>query len=231
MPPAPPLGEQAAKSSDIQADLGKLDPPMKHYKYYNSTAQAAHDWDNPSQGLEAYLRGYFHLKSADWKHNNPHPLKSWSGEGLLEMPGYYIMPQDKSFPEVIKHDMQGEDYSKTESWLSKEDLVVYVSEWSRTGFQGALNWYRAQTASTPQSAKDLFLFAGRRIEGPIGFVSGKQDWGNYQQPGAIEGYDDDKIVKSGCFRGATFIDEAGHWVQQEQPAAVIEAITKFLQTL
>lgn len=230
-PPPPPLGDQPTRSIDIGAELAKLNPPMKHYKDYNSTPQAAKDWDNPSQGLEAYLRGYFHLKSADWKHNNPHPLKTWSAEGLREMPGYYIMPKDKAFPEVIAHDMQGEDYAKTEPWLSREDLGVYVAEWSRTGFQGALNWYRAQTASTPQSAKDLYLYAGRRIEVPVAFISGKQDWGNYQQPGAIEGYKNEKTVKAGCFRGATLIDGSGHWVQQEQPEAVVEAISKFLGTL
>jgi pimeloyl-ACP methyl ester carboxylesterase len=127
--------------------------------------------------------------------------------------------------------MEGEDLQATEQWLSREALGVYVGEWQRTGFQGALNWYRAQTASTPQSAKDMFLFAGRRIEVPVAFISGKQDWGNFQQPGALESYEDDTCVKSGCFRGSTLIDNAGHWVQQEQSGRVIDAITKFLKTL
>lgn len=76
-----------------------------------------------------------------------------------------------------------------------------------------------------------FLFAGRKIEVPVGFISGKQDWGNFQQPGALESYEDDACVKKGCFRGSTLIDKAGHWVQQEQPEEVIDAIKAFLKTL
>lgn len=231
-PPTPQLGDRPVKPKiDIQAELAKLDPPRKHYKWYNSTPPAAEHWENPAQGLETYLRGYFHLKSADWKANKPHPLQEWSAKALEEMPEYYIMRKDDAFPETIARNMQGEDIHATESWLSPQDLGVYVSEWSRTGFQGALNWYRAQTSSTPQSAKDMYLFSGRRLEVPCAFISGKQDWGNYQQPGAFEGYEDDKVVKNGCFRGATFVDHAGHWVQQEQPEKVIEATTKFLKTL
>jgi pimeloyl-ACP methyl ester carboxylesterase len=127
--------------------------------------------------------------------------------------------------------MEGSEYSKTERWLSQRDLLVYCDEWRRTGFQGALNWYRAQMASTPQSAKDMLLFSGRRIEVPCTFISGKQDWGNYQRPGAFQGYEDPKVVKEGCFRGASMIDGAGHWVQQEQPEAVIREILKFFKTL
>jgi pimeloyl-ACP methyl ester carboxylesterase len=229
-PPVPPSKDQKPKL-DIQAELAKLDPPRKHYKWYNSTPPAASHWDNPQQGLETYLRGYFHLKSATWSQNNPHPLAEWSAAALEEMPEYYIMRQSDSFPETVTRNMQGQDLHATEPWLSPESLGVYVSEWRRTGFQGALNWYRAQTASTPQSKKDLFLFSGKRIEVPVAFVSGKQDWGNYQQPGALESYEDEGSVRSGCYRGATLIDKAGHWVQQEQPEEVVEAIGKFLETL
>jgi pimeloyl-ACP methyl ester carboxylesterase len=231
-PPTPPSQKNPSKPKlDIQTELAKLDPPRKHYKWYNSTPPAASHWDNPQQGLETYLRGYFHLKSATWSSNNPHPLTEWSAAALEEMPEYYIMRQTDSFPETVARNMKGEDLHATENWLSPESLGVYVSEWQRTGFQGALNWYRAQTASTPQSKKDLFLFSGKKIEVPVAFISGKQDWGNYQQPGALESYEDDGSVRSGCYRGATLIDKAGHWVQQEQPEEVIEAIGKFLETL
>lgn len=231
-PPTPPNQKNPSNPKlDIQAELAKLDPPRKHYKWYNSTSTAASHWDNPQQGLETYLRGYFHLKSATWRHNDPHPLSEWSAAALEEMPEYYIMRQSDSFPETVARNMEGENPHATETWLSPESIGVYVSEWQRTGFQGALNWYRAQTASTKQSAKDLFLFSGRKIEVPVAFISGKQDWGNYQQPGALESYEDEGSVKKGCYRGAKLIDRAGHWVQQEQPEEVIEAIGKFLETL
>ena len=231
-PLEPPFGNQPLKKKvDIQAELANLDPPRKHYKWYNCTPTAAHDWNNPPQGLETYLRGYFHLKSADWEKNAPHPLKEWSAKELAVMPEYYIMRKEETFPECVAKNMKGEDLSKTERWLSPESLQVYCSEWGRTGFQSALNWYRAQTESSPQAAKDLFLMSGRRLEVPCGFISGKQDWGNYQQPGAFEAYEDETCVKPGFFRGPKLIDGAGHWVQQEQPEAVIREMLAFLKTL
>ena len=233
LPPKPPLGDgpTAKKGGDIQAELAKLDPPRKHYKWYNCTPEAASDWNNPPQGLETYLRGYWHLKSADWDKNKPHPLKEWTAEQLAIMPEYYIMRKEHTFPESVKSNMAGEDESKTHGWLSLQDLKVYAGEWRRTGFQGGLNWYRAQTLSTPQSQKDMLLFAGRRLEVPCTFITGKQDWGNHQQPGAFESYDDESTVKPGCFRGAKLIDGAGHWVQQEQPEAAVREILGFLKTL
>ncbi|KAK0250745.1 hypothetical protein LTS09_014129 [Friedmanniomyces endolithicus] len=230
-PPQPPFGPSAHPASqiDIQADLAKLTPPRKHYKFYNSAAAAATDWNNPPQGLYAYLRGYFHLKSAAWAPNKPHPLSAWSAEALAAMPEYYIMRAEHSMPQTVASLMEGEDASATESWLSRADLEVYCQEWSRTGFQGALKWYRAQTASTAEAKKDMLLFAGRRIEVPCCFVSGRVDWGNYQQPRALEGYEDRAVVGEGCFRGVRMVEGAGHWVQQEQAGRVVEEVKEFLE--
>ncbi|CAK4032405.1 related to epoxide hydrolase [Lecanosticta acicola] len=231
-PPTPQFGHHPQKTPvDIQTELAKLTPPRKHYKWYNTSPGAARDWNHPPQGLENYLRGYFHLKSADWDKNDPHPLEAWTARDLEVMPEYYIMQKDDTFPQTVEKNMRGEDYHKTESWLSPSDMAVYVQEWSRVGFQGALNWYRAQTASTPQTKKEMFLYAGRRIEVPCGFISGKQDWGNFQQPGAFEAYEDDKAVKPGCFRGAKMVDHAGHWVQQEQPRETSKHVLEFLKSL
>lgn len=230
--PTPRLGDRPAKAKpDIQAELAKLQPPRKHYKWYNSTPEAAAEWESPPQGLEKFLRGYFHLKSADWAENNPRPLGEWSAEAVAAMPEYYIMRRDHSMPEAVAQNMDGEDYAKTERWLPRDELRVYCDEWARTGFQGALNWYRAQTATTPQSARDMLLYAGRRIEVPCAYISGAQDWGNFQQPGAIEGYEDPRTIGPGCFRGVTLVAGAGHWVQQEQPEAVVRGILSFFESL
>lgn len=233
-------GGQKAKSRDIQADLANLDPPKKHYKYYNSSPQAGRDWDNPPQGMRAFLRGYFHVKSGAYGPNRAaNPLNIWSAAELAEkLPGYYVLPAEKTFPETIAMLMaeEGEEHNAqatTDIFLSNPQsaLDVYVSEWQRTGFRAALNWYRAQTASTEASRKDLFLFAGKRIDVPVGFVSGRFDWGNFQQPGALEGYEDSSVVKEGCYRGCRFVEGAGHWVQQEKPEEVVTEILWFLGTL
>jgi len=210
---------------DIQKELRDLPEPRKHYRWYNSTAAAALHWSVPPQGLHAFLRGYIHLKSADWKGNNPHPLKAWEANELAAMPHYYIMPLHRSMPEVVAALMEDEDPDKTTVWMPEGDLDVYVQEWNRTGFQGALNWYRSQT--DPTQMKDLYLFAGKKIEVPAIFISGEKDWGNYQQPGALESYPQSCLK----FRGIKFIEGAGHWPQQEQPEKVVEEILSFLKVL
>jgi len=233
-PPEPPFDiplssepaaqEQSPQPKDIQAELADLDPPRKHYKWYNSTSTAAHDWSHAPQGVHEFLRGYFHLKSADWEGNDPHPLREWSAKELAQMPEYYVLPLHSTMPEAVAANMKGEELSKTSRWLPDSDLAVYVQEWTRTGFQGGLNWYRAQTSSSPVQKRDMYLFAGRKIEVPVCFISGEKDWGNYQQPGAL----DDYLKSCTAFKGATFVPGAGHWVQQEQPAKVIKAVVDFL---
>lgn len=210
---------------DIQAELAKLPEPRKHYKWYNSTSEAANDWVNPEQGLHTFLRGYLHVKSADWKKNTPHVLKSWTAEEMAKVPYYYVMPLDKSMPETIADMMVGEDDTATTRWMPDEDLAVYVQEWLRTGFQGGLNFYR--TTTDPTRMKDLELFAGKKIECPSTFISGASDWGNYQQPGALEAYPE----SCSDFRGTSFIEGAGHWPQQERPERVVEEIMGFLGRL
>ncbi|KAF2151842.1 alpha/beta-hydrolase [Myriangium duriaei CBS 260.36] len=215
----------AQQGHTIQDDLAALYPPRKHYKWYNSTQAAADDWYHPPQGLRDFLRGYFHLKSANWAKNDPRPLAEWSARELAKMPEYYVLPKDMSMPEAVEELMQGESTSASKRWLSDGDLAVYVFEWSRTGFQGGLNWYRAQTSSSSTQQRDMLLFAGRKIEVPCTFISGEKDWGTYQQPGAFDKYHENCTD----FRGTTIIKGAGHWVQQEQPEKTMEAILAFFK--
>jgi pimeloyl-ACP methyl ester carboxylesterase len=215
----------SAPPRDIQAELASLAEPRKHYKWYNSTRVAATDWANPAQGLHAFLRGYIHVKSADCKQNAPYPLEGWTAQELGKLPFYYVMPLQLSMPETIASMTTDQDMSATESWMPDRDLAIYVEEWSRTGFQGGLNYYRVTT--DPDCMKDLELFAGKKIECPSTFISGAKDWGNYQQPGALECYPE----SCSDFRGTHFIQGAGHWPQQEQPEKVVQELLVFLHSL
>ncbi len=134
--------------------------------------------DNPQEDLREFLRGYFHLKSADWKGNNPKPLKAWEAKELAKLPYYYVMPLNSSMREAVKLSMSDEDaesVSKSSRWLNDQDLSVYVEEFGRNGFQGGLNWYRVST--DPKNMRDVELFAGRKIDVPSLFISGMKDWG------------------------------------------------------
>ncbi|KAL6150791.1 hypothetical protein ACJQWK_00481 [Exserohilum turcicum] len=135
------------------------------------------------------------------------------------------MPLHKSMPETIADMMSDQNIAATEAWMSDQDLAFYVQEWSRTGFQGGLNYYRIMT--DPVRMTDLQLFAGKKIECPSIFVSDAKDWGNYQQPGAMEAHPE----SCSDFRRARFIQDAGHWPQQEQPRKVVDELVAFLSNL
>jgi pimeloyl-ACP methyl ester carboxylesterase len=170
------------------------------------------------------MRGYFHYKSADWTGNRPHPLKSSSAVELAKMPTYYIMDRDRNMAETVVPAMPSAAEIAACGWLPDDELAVYADEYRRNGFQGGLNWYRSRTSGL--SDGELRLFSGRTIDVPAMFIAGKSDWGTYQRPGNFE-----RMQTTTCTRmlGCHLIEGAGHWVQQEQPAAVADLLLDFLR--
>jgi pimeloyl-ACP methyl ester carboxylesterase len=220
--PAP----QASSAPDIHQELAKLDRPRKHYQWYYSTRAANADMRDCPQGVHAFLRGYFHYKSADWAGNKPFPLHSWTAGELAKMPTYYIMDLDKNMAETVAAEMPSPAEIAACRWLPEDEIAVYSGEYERTGFQGGLQWYRSRTEGRFDS--ELQLFSGRMIDIPSLFIAGKSDWGTYQRPGNFE-----RMQQSACTRmlGCYLIDGAGHWVQQEQPERVSELLIEFLRGL
>ena len=175
------------------------------------------------QGIHAFLRAYYHCKSADWPANKPHVLASWAAAELAKMPKYYIMDLGKNMAQTVEELVPDADTVAC-AWLTDEELRIYAGEFSRTSFQGGLQWYR--NAIDAEGVARLQSYAGRRIEVPICFMAGGSDWGSYQSPGALQAMSESACTR---FRGAHFIEGAGHWVQQEQPAAVNELLLRFLK--
>jgi pimeloyl-ACP methyl ester carboxylesterase len=213
-PPArnPPLG------ADVHAALAALDPPRKHYQWYYSERRAAADMDQPPQGLQAFLRAYYHHKSADWPGNAPFELSGWRASELAKLPDYYVMPLHATMPEAVAPFLPPGEAP----WLTDAELAVYVAEYARTGFAGGLQSYRCNTGGA--NAAELVLFAGRRIEVPALFLAGASDWGIHQFPGALA-----RMQVEGCadFRGVHLVSGAGHWVQQEQAKRVVARLATF----
>ena len=221
-PPALPRGDETA-ARKIHDDLAALERPRKHYQWYYSTRDANEHMCHCHQGLHDFLRAYYHCKSADWKENRPHPLKSWSAAELAKLPTYYIMDRDQGMAETVAPEMPSAAEIAKCKWLTEDELKVYSEEYARTGFQGGLNWYRC--ATSPRYIAELQLFSGRTIDVRSAFIAGKSDWGIYQRPGDLE-----KMQKVACTRmvDCHLVDGAGHWVQQEQPERVAEHLLKFL---
>lgn len=232
--PSPkPTATTTTATSTIHSDLAALTPPRKAYKWYYASARAAHDLDTPKSTLPTFLRGYFHLKSADWPGNKPHKLHSWTADEIADMPNYYVMPLHSTMREAVALDMADEDpdvVAQTSSrWLPDAELAVYAAEFARTGFQGALNWYRRVTDE--EGMRDMEVFAGRKIAVPCLYIVGEKDWGRWQEPGAVEAMDEGRSVMKECYRGTKIVSGAGHWVQQERAAEVVGIVEGFLHGL
>jgi len=229
-PPALPFDttnqprRQAAPEADIHDELAKLARPRKHYQWYYSTPPANADMRDCPQGVHAFLRGYFHYKSADWTDNKPDPLNGWTADELAKMPTYYIMDLHKNMAETVAAEMPSAARIAACRWLPEDELAVYAAEYERTGFQGGLQWYRRGTGGIDTA--ELQLFSGRTIDVPSMFIAGKSDWGTYQRPGNFE-----RMQQSVCTRmlGCHLLEGAGHWVQQEQPDRVSELLIEFLR--
>ena len=219
---ARPIGDGAG--GGIHAGLAALPRPRKHYQRYYTMREAESNMRNCPQGIHDFLRAYYHFKSADWKGNQPFPLKSWSAAELAEMPTYYIMDLDKGMAETVAAEMPSPAEIAACRWLPDDELRVYSTEYARTGFQGGLQWYRC--TGEAKSVAELQRFAGRTIDVPSCFIGGASDWGVHQRPGNLE-----RMKGGACTQmlGVHLVDGAGHWVQQEQPEGVSRLLLEFLR--
>jgi pimeloyl-ACP methyl ester carboxylesterase len=134
-----------------------------------------------------------------------------------------VMDRDQTMPETVRSYAPSATEIADNQWLPDAEIAFYAEEFERSGFQGALNWYRASL--DPHLVADLTLFSGKAIDVPSIFISGQSDWGTYQTPGALD------IMRRSAFAhmtGVRLVPGAGHWVQQEQPESVVEHLHALL---
>ena len=106
-------------------------------------------------------------------------------------------------------------------WMSQDEFDHYVEEFSRNGFTGPLNWYRnldrnwELTETTPAASITVpsMLIAGSAD--PILAFTARNRYAE---------------VVSGDYR-EVMLDGAGHWIQQQLPDEVNEALLDYLSRL
>jgi pimeloyl-ACP methyl ester carboxylesterase len=208
------------KPNQISEELKMLRPPRKYYQHYFSTEVANKNMWEAKQGLKKFLRAYYHMKSADWPANIPFKLKGMFASEWEKLPRYYVMDINLGMAETVLSATPSQQEIDACQWLPDDELEFYVGEYSRNGFQGGLQGYR----NNPYD-KDLAIFSGRKIEVPCIFISGKKDWGMYQTPGGLENLESKLTTQ---YQGTYLIEDAGHWVQQEQPYKTVNIFVEFL---
>src|ERR1700731_2513522 len=154
----------------VYGDLAKLDPPRKDYQQYYRTREANDNMWKAPQGIHPFLRAYYHFKSADWKRNEPFKLASFTAGELTKMPTYYVMDLDKGMAETVAPEMPSPAEIAACKWLPEEEVAVYVTEYGRTTFTGALQGYRVRRGTDPTARAELQTVSGRTIDRPSCFV-------------------------------------------------------------
>jgi pimeloyl-ACP methyl ester carboxylesterase len=108
------------------------------------------------------------------------------------------------------------------SWLSEGDLDFYTDEFSRSGMQGPLNYYRNHDL-----AWRLTEGAPAHIDQPAFFIAGLKDGVMMM---AAEAYQAMPIFVRNL-RINELIPGIGHWTQQEAPEQTNDIILRFLKEL
>ena len=116
------------------------------------------------------------------------------------------------------------DPDRLPSWLADEDVDFYAAEFTRTGFQGGLNYYR----NIDRNWELMAPFAGLPVSFPARYAAGDRDL-VVRFRGAPE-----LIASLTKFapnlRKTIMLPGCGHWTQQERPAEVNAALLEFLRS-
>jgi pimeloyl-ACP methyl ester carboxylesterase len=114
-----------------------------------------------------------------------------------------------------------EDAPGVPAFMSDEELSVYVEAFERTGFGGGLSYYRNIDRNWERTAH----LDDRRIEQPALFLTGERDPVRTFMPAEVmNGW-----VKD--LRASVVVPGAGHWVNQEAPDEVNQALLSWLDLL
>jgi len=107
-------------------------------------------------------------------------------------------------------------FDPRETFLTDDEMAVFVDTFQRTGFTGGINWYRNFTRNWRESEG-----ISAKVEAPSLMVMAEKD--AVLPPSAADGME--AFVPD---LEKALIKESGHWTQQEQPEAVNRVILDWL---
>lgn len=108
-------------------------------------------------------------------------------------------------------------------WLSQDELDYFVEQFTSTGFRGGVNYYRNFEANWYLMAP----YKDQSIAQPITFVAGAKD----PVLAMFLGQEHIEATMRASLPQARmhFLEDCGHWTQQEKPAEVNDLLLEFVQ--
>src|ERR1700704_5652056 len=111
------------------------------------------------------------------------------------------------------------------SWISESDIEVYGEAFKRSGFRGALNYYR----NIDRNWEITGALAGLQVSVPALYIAGDRDF-LLSFPGTDQLLANQKTLVPGL-RKIQMLPGCGHWTQQERPNEVSAALVEFIRAL
>jgi pimeloyl-ACP methyl ester carboxylesterase len=122
--------------------------------------------------------------------------------------------------------LQGPGAPKTlPSWIEESDIDFYGEEFKRSGFRGALNYYR----NIDRNWEITGAMAGLQVSVPALYIAGDRDF-VVSFPGTDQLLANMKSLVPGL-RKIQMLAGCGHWTQQERPNEVSAALVEFIRAL
>jgi pimeloyl-ACP methyl ester carboxylesterase len=213
-------------------ELGRLHPERAS-AIYNMSVPYSNSPARPTDIFEAIFAGKFFYMlyfqavgpaeeefESDPRHFLRTMLYSAGGEGMSNPnPRAFDLPREGT----RMLDMLTPAPDTLPAWLTEEDVDTYTEAFAKGGFFGPVSFYRNMDANWERS-KDL---PASLYTMPTGFLTGSLDPVNVMMAGAGEAM----AAVLPNFKGATMVEGAGHWVQQEKPAETNAALLAFLADL
>ncbi len=154
---------------------------------------------------------------ADVRKTMERTLYSLSGEAAPEKRWRFMLKKS----ETVLHAPSKSD--TLPSWLAKEDIDFFESEFKRTGFRGGLNWYR----NIDRNWESTSFLEGAKVHQPALFAAGELDPVITMYRKAYDHLEQNVIN----LREKILFPNIGHWINQERPAEVNQLIIQFLKAL
>jgi pimeloyl-ACP methyl ester carboxylesterase len=154
---------------------------------------------------------------ADVRETMVKTLYSLSGDPPPEKRWNFLFGKDQKFVDTVYMP------DTLPEWLTEKDIDVFTEGFKRTGFRGGVNWYR----NIDRNWELTPFLSGAKIHQPSLFIAGELDGVIVMSRAAFDNLE--SAVPD--LKQKILVPGAGHWVQQERPQEVNDALIDFLKAV
>lgn len=154
---------------------------------------------------------------ADVRETMVKALYSLSGDPPPEKRWNFLFGKDQKFVDTVYMP------DTLPEWLTEKDIDVFTEGFKRTGFRGGVNWYR----NIDRNWELTPFLSEAKIHQPSLFIAGELDGVIVMSRAAFDNLE--SAVPN--LKQKILVPGAGHWVQQERPQEVNDALIDFLKSV